>query len=87
MLSAHLHSNITFIFINIEAILFKSPSSFPITLFSVPFSNSVEMAKTLIYGIVQTIIENLGSQILQEIGKILNFKNELEKLDKTVSRI
>ena len=79
MLSAHLHSNITFIFINIEAILFKSPSSFPITLFSVPFSNSVEMAKTLIYGIVQTIIENLGSQILQEIGKIRDVKKRAWK--------
>ena len=45
------------------------------------------MAETLIYGLVQTIIENLGSQILQEIGKISDVKNELEKLRKTVSRI
>ena len=45
------------------------------------------MAESVISGLVQTIIENLGSQILQEIGKIRDFKKELDKLDKTVSRI
>ena len=37
------------------------------------------MAKTLIYGLVQTIIENLGSQILQEIGKIRDVKKRAWK--------
>ena len=45
------------------------------------------MAESVISGLVQTTIENLGSQILQEVGKIGDFKNELEKLDQTVSRI
>ena len=45
------------------------------------------MAESVISGLVQTIIENLGSQILQEIGKILDVKNELAKLGNTVSRI
>ena len=45
------------------------------------------MAESVISGLVQTIIESLGSQILQEIGKICDFKKELDKLDKTVSRI
>ena len=45
------------------------------------------MAESIIYGLVQTMIENLGSQIFQEIGKICSLKKELEKLKKTVSRI
>ena len=45
------------------------------------------MAESVISGLVQTFIENLGSQILQEIGKICDFKKELDKLDKTVLRI
>ena len=85
-----LHSNITFIFINIEALLFNPPvlscHSFRLSDFLL-----AEMANSgpvsIIYGVVQTIIENLGSQILHEIGKIRDVKNELEKLRKTVSRI
>ena len=36
------------------------------------------MAESVISGLVQTIIENLGSQILQEIGKILDVKKSLK---------
>ena len=74
-----LHSKITFIFIHIEALLFEPPSSFPVTLFSDLFLPTKKklMAESVISGLVQTIIENLGSQILQEIGKIRDFKKEL----------
>ena len=42
---------------------------------------------SIIYGVVQTIIENLGSQIFQEIGKLYGVEKEIEKLRGTVSRI
>ena len=45
------------------------------------------MAESIIYGVSQTIIENLGSQIFQEIGKICGVEKEIEKLKGTVSRI
>ncbi|KAL4601056.1 hypothetical protein ACB092_11G244000 [Castanea dentata] len=45
------------------------------------------MAESIIYGVAQTIIESLGSQIFQEIGKICGVEKEIEKLKGTVSRI
>uniref|UniRef100_A0A7N2LBI3 Disease resistance N-terminal domain-containing protein n=1 Tax=Quercus lobata TaxID=97700 RepID=A0A7N2LBI3_QUELO len=45
------------------------------------------MAKEIICGVAQTIIENLGSQIFQEIGKLYGVQKEMEKLYATVSRI
>ena len=45
------------------------------------------MAESIIYGVAQTIIENLGSQFFQEIGKIWGVEEEIEKLKGTVSRI
>ena len=45
------------------------------------------MAESIIYGVAQTIIENLGSQIFQEIGKLYGVEKEIEKLRGTVSRI
>lgn len=45
------------------------------------------MAKEIICGVAETIIENLGSQIFQEIGKICGVEQEIEKLKGTVSRI
>ena len=45
------------------------------------------MAKEIICGVAQTIIENLGSQIFQEIGKLYGVEKEIEKLRGTVSRI
>ena len=85
-----LHSNITFIFINIEALLFNPPvlscHSFRLSDFLL-----AEMADSgpvsIIYGVVQTIIENLGSQIFQEIGKLYGVEKEIEKLRGTVNRI
>ena len=45
------------------------------------------MAESIIYGVAQTIIENLGSQFFQEIGKICGVEEQIEKLKGTVSRI
>nr|POF25737.1 putative disease resistance protein rga4 [Quercus suber] len=45
------------------------------------------MAKAILYGVAQKMIENLGSQIFQEIGLLWGVRDELEKLKNTISTI
>ena len=45
------------------------------------------MAEAVLFGIAQEIITKLGSQAIQEIGQWWGFKDELDKLNTTVSSI
>jgi hypothetical protein len=45
------------------------------------------MAEGLLFGVAQTMIENLGSQIFKEIGSLWGVKDEFEKIKNTVSTI
>ncbi|KAM3693950.1 hypothetical protein ACJW31_07G023900 [Castanea mollissima] len=45
------------------------------------------MADAILYGVVQTIIESLGSSTLQSIGSIWGVKDDLEKMKNTVLAI
>ncbi|XP_030945123.1 putative disease resistance protein RGA1 [Quercus lobata] len=45
------------------------------------------MADAILYGVVQTIIESLGSSTLNEIGSIWGVNDELEKMKDTISTI
>ncbi|XP_050263442.1 putative disease resistance protein RGA4 [Quercus robur] len=45
------------------------------------------MADAILYGVVQKIIESLGSSTLQQVGSIWGFKDDLEKMSNTVSTI
>ncbi|XP_050284768.1 putative disease resistance protein RGA3 [Quercus robur] len=45
------------------------------------------MAEAILFGLVQKMIENLGSQTFQEIGSLWGVKGELEKIKNTVSSI
>uniref|UniRef100_A0A2N9I0S0 Uncharacterized protein n=1 Tax=Fagus sylvatica TaxID=28930 RepID=A0A2N9I0S0_FAGSY len=45
------------------------------------------MAEAILYGVAQKMIENLGSQIFQEIGSLWGVEDELENIKNTVSRI
>ncbi|XP_065624169.1 disease resistance protein RGA2-like [Quercus suber] len=45
------------------------------------------MADAILYGVVQTIIESLGSSTLQPIGSIWGVKDDLEKMKNTVLAI
>uniref|UniRef100_A0A7N2MVG2 Uncharacterized protein n=1 Tax=Quercus lobata TaxID=97700 RepID=A0A7N2MVG2_QUELO len=45
------------------------------------------MADAILYGVVQKIIESLGSSTFQQVGSICGFKDVLEKMSKTVSTI
>ena len=45
------------------------------------------MADAILYGVVQTIIESLGSSILQPIRSIWGVKDELEKMKNTIFTI
>ena len=45
------------------------------------------MAEGLLFGVAQTMIENLGSQIFQEIGSLWAVDDEFEKIKNTVSTI
>ena len=45
------------------------------------------MAEAVLFGIAQEIITKLGSQGIQEIGQWWGFKDELEKLNRTISTI
>ncbi|XP_030958469.1 putative disease resistance protein RGA1 [Quercus lobata] len=45
------------------------------------------MAEAILYGIAQTIIENLGSMAFAEIGSVWGVKDEFEKLKDTVSAV
>ena len=45
------------------------------------------MAEAVLFGIAQEIITKLGSQGIQEIGQWWGFKDELDKLNTTVSSI
>jgi hypothetical protein len=45
------------------------------------------MAEGILFGVAQTMIENLGSQIFKEIGSLWGVKDEFEKIKNTVSTI
>ncbi|KAM4097957.1 hypothetical protein ACJW30_07G041100 [Castanea mollissima] len=45
------------------------------------------MADAILYGVVQTIIESLGSSTLEQIGLIKGVKDDLEKMNDTVLAI
>ncbi|XP_030957935.1 putative disease resistance protein RGA4 [Quercus lobata] len=45
------------------------------------------MAEAILYGVAQTIIENLGSMVFAEIGSMWGVKDEFEKLKVTVSAV
>ncbi|KAM3741982.1 hypothetical protein ACB098_07G037900 [Castanea mollissima] len=45
------------------------------------------MADAILYGVVQTIIESLGSSTLNRIGSIWGVNDELEKMKNTISTI
>ncbi|KAM3741972.1 hypothetical protein ACB098_07G037100 [Castanea mollissima] len=45
------------------------------------------MADAILYGVVQKIIESLGSSTLKQIGSIWGVKDDLEKMNKTVLAI
>ena len=45
------------------------------------------MADAILYGVVQKIIESLGSSTLQQVVSIWGFKDDLEKMSNTVSTI
>ena len=45
------------------------------------------MAEGLLFGVAQTMMENLGSQIFKEIGSLWGVKNEFEKIKNIVSTI
>ena len=45
------------------------------------------MADAILYGVAQSIIERLGSSTIQQIGSIWGVKDELEKMNRTVSTI
>ncbi|XP_065633822.1 disease resistance protein RGA2-like [Quercus suber] len=45
------------------------------------------MADAILYGVVQTIIESLGSSTLNQIGSIWGVDDELEKMKNTISTI
>ena len=45
------------------------------------------MAEALLFGVAQTMIENLDSQIFKEIGSLWDVKDEFEKIKNTVSTI
>uniref|UniRef100_A0A2N9HZQ9 Uncharacterized protein n=1 Tax=Fagus sylvatica TaxID=28930 RepID=A0A2N9HZQ9_FAGSY len=45
------------------------------------------MAEAILYGIAQKMIENLGSQIFQEIGSLWGVQDELDNIKSIVSRI
>lgn len=45
------------------------------------------MAEGVLYDITEKILEELGSQLLQEVGLVCGAKSELKKLKKTVSTI
>ncbi|KAK4564487.1 hypothetical protein RGQ29_006523 [Quercus rubra] len=45
------------------------------------------MADAILYGVVQTIIESLGSSTLNQIGSIWGVNDELEKMKNTISTI
>ena len=51
------------------------------------FFQQEEMADAILYGIVQMIIESLGSSILQPIRSIWGVKDELEKMKNIVLTI
>jgi hypothetical protein len=51
------------------------------------FTHQEEMAEAIPFGLVQKIIERLGSTAFKEIGSIWGVKDELEKLKNTVSTI
>ncbi|XP_050274049.1 putative disease resistance protein RGA1 isoform X9 [Quercus robur] len=45
------------------------------------------MAEAILYGVAQTIIENLGSMVFAEIGSMWGVEDEFEKLKDTVSAV
>ena len=45
------------------------------------------MAEAILFGVAQKMIENLGSQIFQEIGLLWGVKDELQSIKSAVSRI
>ena len=45
------------------------------------------MADAILYGVVQTIIESLGSSTLNQIGSIWGVKDDLKKMNNTVLTI
>jgi hypothetical protein len=45
------------------------------------------MAEAILYGVAQKMIENLGSQIFQEIGSLWGVQDELDNIKSIVSRI
>ena len=45
------------------------------------------MADAILYGVMQTIIESLGSSTLNQIGSIWGVNDELEKMKNTISTI
>jgi Leucine-rich repeat (LRR) protein len=45
------------------------------------------MAEAILYGVAQKMIENLGSQIFQEIGSLWGVQDELDYIKSSVSRI
>ena len=45
------------------------------------------MADAILYGVVQKIIESLGSSTLKQIGSIWGVKDDLEKMNNTVLAI
>ena len=45
------------------------------------------MADAILYGVVQKIIESLGSSTLNQIGSIWGVNDELEKMKNTISTI
>ena len=56
-----------------------------LSLFS--FAYQEEMAEAILYGVAQTIIENLGSMVFAEIGSMWGVEDEFEKLKDTVSAV
>jgi hypothetical protein len=45
------------------------------------------MAEAILYGVAQKMIENLGSQIFQDIGSLWGVQDELDNIKSIVSRI
>ncbi|KAM3734029.1 hypothetical protein ACB098_11G183200 [Castanea mollissima] len=45
------------------------------------------MAEAILFGLVQKMIENLGSQSFREFGSLWGVKDDLRTIESTVSRI
>ena len=78
---------ILFTFIDIEAFHTHLLAFLALLLLVFLFANKEEMAKAILFGVAQKIIENLGSQIFQEIGSLWGVKDELQNIKSAVSRI